>query len=156
MGEHDHAIAAGQRALALATTSGAFDVQVVAQTYLGVAYYAAGDFRQALDVLRQVMALLTGERRYERFGLPVLPAVISRGYVAVVSCRTGGLRRGARRGRRSGAAGRGGRRSPQYCRLRCGMLGCSPAAKGTLHTAIPMLERGLALCQTANIPLFFP
>ena len=61
MGEHDRAIAAGQRALALATTSGAFDVQVNAQTNLGVAYYAAGDFRQALDVSRRVIALLTGE-----------------------------------------------------------------------------------------------
>jgi len=39
--EHDGAIAVGQRALALATTSGAFDVQVVTLTYLGVAYYTA-------------------------------------------------------------------------------------------------------------------
>src|SRR5262249_52794348 len=36
MGEHDRAIAAGQRALTLATTSGAFDVQVIAQTNLGI------------------------------------------------------------------------------------------------------------------------
>ena len=35
IGENDRAIAAGQRALALATTSGAFEVQVTAQTYLG-------------------------------------------------------------------------------------------------------------------------
>ena len=35
MGEHDRAIAAGQRALALATTSGAFDVQVAAQSRPG-------------------------------------------------------------------------------------------------------------------------
>ena len=61
MGAHDRAIAAGQRALTLATTSGAFDVQVVAQTNLGLAYHAAGDFRQALDLSRQTMALLTGE-----------------------------------------------------------------------------------------------
>ena len=73
MGEHDRAIAAGQRALALATTSGAFDVQVVAQTYLGLAYYTAGDFRQALDVARRVMALLTGELRYARFGQSACP-----------------------------------------------------------------------------------
>jgi tetratricopeptide (TPR) repeat protein len=82
MSEHGRAIAAGQRALALATTSGAFDVQVVALTYLGVAYYAAGDFRQALDVLRRVIALSTGEWHATRFGTPVLPAVVSRGYMA--------------------------------------------------------------------------
>ena len=40
MGEHDRAIAAGQRALVLATSSGAVDVQVSAQNYLGLAYYS--------------------------------------------------------------------------------------------------------------------
>jgi predicted ATPase len=39
VGEHDRAITAGQRALAVATTSEAFDVQVVSQTYLGLAYH---------------------------------------------------------------------------------------------------------------------
>src|SRR5262249_19952714 len=63
LNEYNRAIAAGQRALALATTCGAFDVQVVALTYLGGAYYAVGDFRQALDAFRRVMALLTGEWR---------------------------------------------------------------------------------------------
>ena len=95
MGEHDRAMAAGQRALALATTSGAFDVQVVAQTYLGIVYYAVGDYRQALDVARRVIALLTGELLYARFGLPVLPAVLSRSYAATESGRTGGLCRGS-------------------------------------------------------------
>jgi predicted ATPase len=38
MGEHDRAIAAGQQALALATSSGAFDVQINAQNNLSVAY----------------------------------------------------------------------------------------------------------------------
>ena len=77
MGEHDRAIAAGQRALTLATTSGVFDVQVIAQTYLGIVYYAVGDYRQALDVSQRVITLLTGELLYERFSLPVLPAVLS-------------------------------------------------------------------------------
>ena len=89
IGEPDRAMAAGQRALALATTSGVFDVQVVAQTYLGIVYYAVGDYRQALDVSQRVIMLLTGELLYERFSLPVLPAVLSRGYVAMESGRTG-------------------------------------------------------------------
>src|SRR5262249_50756798 len=83
MGEHDRAIVAGQRALALATSSGTFDVQVVTQTHLGIAYYWAGDFRQGLDASRQVIALLTGELRSARFGLVVLPAVASRAYVSL-------------------------------------------------------------------------
>ena len=54
-------MAAGQRALALATTSGAFDVQVNAQNNLSVAYYAAGDYRQVLDVAQRTIAVFTGE-----------------------------------------------------------------------------------------------
>jgi len=46
MGEYDRALAAGQRALALATTNGAFDVQVLAQTNLGLAYSAVGTLRK--------------------------------------------------------------------------------------------------------------
>jgi predicted ATPase len=61
MGEHDCAIAAGQRALALATTRGAFDVQVNAQNNLSVAYHAAGDYRQVLDVAQRTIAVFTGE-----------------------------------------------------------------------------------------------
>ncbi len=115
-----------------------------------------GTFGRRWTSSRQAMALLTGELRYARFGQVVLPAVTSRGYVAVVSGRTGGLRRGERRGRRRGAAGRGGRAALQYCRCAYVLLVCSPAAKGTLHQAIPVLERGLALCQSANIPRLFP
>jgi predicted ATPase len=63
MGEHDRAIASAQRALALAITSGAFDVQMQAETRLSQAYYTAGDFRQALNHARRAMALLTGDLR---------------------------------------------------------------------------------------------
>src|SRR5919199_5848344 len=82
MGEHDRALASGQRALALATTSGAVDVQVIAQNCLGIAYYAAGDYRQGLDCMRRMIALVPGELGSERFGFPILPAATARGYVA--------------------------------------------------------------------------
>ena len=53
--DHDSAsaIEAGQRAVALATRSRASDVQVVAQTYLGMAYHDVGDFRLAAELHRQ-------------------------------------------------------------------------------------------------------
>jgi len=82
MGEHDRAIAACQRALALATTSGAFDVQVTAQTWLGQTYYTGGDFRQGLEIARQAMAVLTGEQHSANFGRGSQSAVSSRCYVA--------------------------------------------------------------------------
>src|SRR5262249_60030508 len=68
MGAYDHALAAGQRALALATTSGAFDVQVSAQTNLSLAYGAVGDFGQMLDVSRRGVGVRAGGRRLGGIG----------------------------------------------------------------------------------------
>jgi tetratricopeptide (TPR) repeat protein len=155
MGEHDRAMAAGQRALALATASGAFDIQVVAQYYLGMAYSAVGDFEQALDVARQVIALLTGELRYARFGLIAPPAVLSRGVVAWSLAELGGFAEGR------GVAEDGVRLaeaveqpySMAIALVRMGLLFCR---RGDIHTALPVLERSLALSQSADIPVFFP
>ncbi len=155
MGEHDHAVAAGQRTLALATTSGAFDIQVVAQTTLGQVYYAGGDFRQALDVLRQVMALLTGERRSCALWRASLPAVSSRGYVAECLTELGGFAEG-----RDVAedAVRLAEAVEQPFSIAAALLVCwfgLPPPRGR-PPAIPVLERSLALCQTANILRFVP
>src|SRR5262249_55871081 len=82
IGEHDRAIAVGQRALALATTSGTFDEQAEARTRLSQTYYTAGDFRLGLDVARRAIALFTGDPRYANFRQGSLPTVASRSYVA--------------------------------------------------------------------------
>ena len=94
LGEHDRAIAAGQRALTLATASGAFDIQVVAQTYLSAVYYHVGDYRQALDVSRPALGLLTGEWRLARFGQGALPAISIRGVMAWSLAELGGFAEG--------------------------------------------------------------
>jgi DNA-binding NtrC family response regulator/tetratricopeptide (TPR) repeat protein len=154
VGEHDRAIAAGQRALALAITSGAFDVQVYAQTALGSAYHRAGDFRQALDVSQRVMALLTGELRYARFGQVHLPAVNSRRYMAWSLAELGGFAEG--RGVAEDAV-RLAEAVSQPFSIALALMGVGLLARrqGDVHTAIPVLERGLALSQSANIPLYF-
>jgi tetratricopeptide (TPR) repeat protein len=128
MGDHDRAIAAGQRALALATTSGVFDVQVIAQGFLAAAYDAVGDFQQALDFLRQSMALLTGERRFARLGQPAMPAVVWRCYTAGCLAELGDFAEG--RGVGEDAVGWLRRSSSLTVLLLrvCGW-GCSPAAR---------------------------
>jgi class 3 adenylate cyclase/tetratricopeptide (TPR) repeat protein len=155
MGEHDRAIVAGQRALALATSSGTLDEQVVAQTHLGIAYYWAGDFRHGLDASRQVMALLTGEQRLGRFGLTYLPAVISRGYVCIGLAEIGDFVEGA------GVAEEALRlaeAAEQPFSMASALIfgGILSRRQGVLHTATTVLERGLGLCQSANILMLFP
>jgi class 3 adenylate cyclase/tetratricopeptide (TPR) repeat protein len=153
MGEPDRAIAAGQRALA--TASSAFDVQIPAQTNLRMAYYAAGDFRQALDVSQRMIAVLTGELLSERFGLPIFPGILSRGYVALCLAELGGFAEGAERGEEAiRLAEAVAQPDSMIIVLYC--VGLFYRRQGMLQKAIPMLERGLALSQSADIPFQFP
>jgi tetratricopeptide (TPR) repeat protein len=155
MEDHDRAIAAGQRALALATTSGAFDVQVVAQMYLGLAYHRMGAFGQALDVSRRAMALLTSEWRSARFGQVALPAVVSRGCVALNLAELGGFVEGHSAGEDAVRLAEAVEQ-PYSMAYALSCVGLVSRRQGALHTAIPVLERGVALCQSVNIPHFFP
>ena len=83
IGAHDQAIAAAQRALALATASGEVVPMALAHNYLGRIYQTQGDYRRAIDSLGQTVASLEGEQRYERFfGQTLLPAVSSRAWLA--------------------------------------------------------------------------
>jgi class 3 adenylate cyclase/tetratricopeptide (TPR) repeat protein len=155
MGEHDRAIAAGQQALALATTSGAFDVQINALTYLGVAYYAVGDFRQALDVSRRMIAALTEELLAERFGLPIFPGLLSRGYGASCLAELGDFAEGAGIGEEAIRLAEAVAQ-PNSMIIVLYSVGLCYRRQGVLQKAIPMLERGLGLSQSADIPLQFP
>ena len=75
MGAYDQAIAAAQRALALATAGGDVVLHALANQYLGQSLPAQGDYRRAIDCFGQTVASLEGARRHERFGQVFLPAV---------------------------------------------------------------------------------
>jgi tetratricopeptide (TPR) repeat protein len=155
IGEHDRAIAAGQRALALATASGAFDVQVTAQTYLGQAYHAVGDFQQSLDFSRRVMALLTGELLYARLGRVAPPALSSRGFIVWCLAELGDFAEGRSVTEEAVRLAEAIEQPYIITALRL-FIGALYRRQGVLHTAIPTLEQSLAVCQSANIPRFFP
>jgi tetratricopeptide (TPR) repeat protein len=59
-GAYDQAIAAAQRALGLATASGEFVLQALANRFLGAAYYHQGNFRRAIDCSAQTVASIEG------------------------------------------------------------------------------------------------
>jgi tetratricopeptide (TPR) repeat protein len=155
IGEHDRAIAAGQRALALATTSGTFDIQVIATVYLGTVYHAIGDFRQALDYSRQVIALLTGELRAAHFGMPSLPAVTSRCYGDWCLAELGDFAEGRGVGEEAMRLAEVAEQ-PYSMAIALVGVGFLSRRQGDVHRAIPILERSLGLCQSANIALFLP
>jgi class 3 adenylate cyclase/tetratricopeptide (TPR) repeat protein len=155
VGDHDRAIEAGQRALTLATASGAFEIQVVAQTYLGVAYTAVGHFRLALDFSRRVMELLTGEQRFAFFGQGNLPAVVCRVFVIWTLAELGGFAEGRDVGEDAVEIAEAVER-PYSLATALIVIGLLHRRQGEVAEAIPTLERALALCRSANIARFFP
>ena len=80
MGTPDRSVAAGTRALAIATTLNDVALEAVANYHLGVAYVSTGDFRRAVDIYRRSAEILTGPLERDRFGMPALPSVISRAW----------------------------------------------------------------------------
>jgi predicted ATPase len=79
-GHPTEALAFGQRAQAIAESLGDVPLQVTGTLYLGVACLGTGDYRQAEDLLRNVLQLLEGVPSRERFGLAGFPAPLIRFY----------------------------------------------------------------------------
>jgi class 3 adenylate cyclase/tetratricopeptide (TPR) repeat protein len=82
MGLPHRGVAAGERALEIASRLDDRKLEVIANYHLGLAYITAGEFVKALGVFRRSEAILQGERAHERFGMPALPSVIARTWIA--------------------------------------------------------------------------
>jgi class 3 adenylate cyclase/tetratricopeptide (TPR) repeat protein len=154
IGAHDRAIAAAQRALALAMASGDVVLQALANQQLSAAYHAQGDYRRAIDCLRQTVAALDGARRHERFGLAFLPAVNSRARLAACRAELGLFAEGS-------ALGEEGLRMaeavdhPGSLMSASWWVGLLYLRQGDLPKALHLLEQAMGICQDADFPAFF-
>ncbi len=155
MGVHDQAMAAAQRALALATARGDVVLHALANLYIGRALQAQGDYRQAIESLRQTVASLDGARRHEGLGLAFLPAVTSRAHLAWCYAELGLFAEGSGLGeeglRIAEAVAHHG--SLMYASWWIGLL-C--LRQGDLRKALPMLERAVGICHEADIAFYLP
>ena len=155
MGAHDQAIAAAQRALALATAGGEVVLQALANEYLGLAYLGQRNYRQAIDCYKQTVTALDGALRHERFGEVFLPAVLSHADLAVCHAELGLFAEGR-------AYGEEGLRiaevvhHPGSLMLAYRGLGMLSLRQGDLPRAIPRLEQAVSIYQNEDLPGYLP
>jgi tetratricopeptide (TPR) repeat protein len=121
---------------------------------LGQAYNILGDYRLAMACARRNVESLQGDLLYERLAMSSVPSVTSR-YVLVLSLvELGAFAEGIMRGQEAvKIAEAAGHLTTLLHAYYC--LGFVYLRKGDLQNALPMLERGLALCQTTDVPIWF-
>jgi class 3 adenylate cyclase/tetratricopeptide (TPR) repeat protein len=155
MGAYDQAIAAAQRALALATAGEEAVLHALANYYLGLIYQAQGDYWRAIDCLGKSVASLDGVRRRERFGQIFLPAVTSRAFLTWCHAELGTFAEGR-------ALGEEGLRIAEEVDHQASLLyghsgiGLLALRQGDLPRALPLLERAVDICQEIDLPFFLP
>jgi class 3 adenylate cyclase/tetratricopeptide (TPR) repeat protein len=154
MGAYDQTITAAQRALALATAGGEVVLQALANQYLGLAYHAQGDYRRAIDHLRQTLASIEGTRHHERFGHVMLPAVLSRAYLAVCHAELGTFAEGTTLGEEGLQIAEAVAHPASLMSASWG-IGLLTLRQGDLPKALPRLERAVGICQDADLLLYF-
>jgi tetratricopeptide (TPR) repeat protein len=153
-GAYDQAIAVAQRAVALATTGGDMVLQALANLRLGSIHLMQGDYRRAVNDLGQAVAFFDGARRHERFGLPNLPAVLSRAYLARCHAELGTFAEGK-------ALADEGLRIAETVGHSSSLLvayeglGLLALRQGELPKAISLLERAIGICQSGDLPAYF-
>jgi class 3 adenylate cyclase/tetratricopeptide (TPR) repeat protein len=153
-GAYDQALAAAQRALALAIAGGDGVLHALANRYLGRAFQAQGDYRRAIDCFGQTVASLEGARQHERFGQVFLPAVLARANLATCHAELGTFAEGVALGeeglRIAEAADHPGSLMTAYWQL-----GQLSLRQGDLPRALPWLGRAMRICQDVDSPIDF-
>jgi class 3 adenylate cyclase/tetratricopeptide (TPR) repeat protein len=153
-GEHQRAVEAGERALTLAESLGDFHLRTLATYYVGLAWYALGDSRRAIGFLEKNVESLEGDLAFERFGMAAPTSIVSRVWLAWCLAELGEFGEAIRRGEEAARLGQVVDQPFTLVSVAFGVGGVH-LRRGDFQAAIPPLERGLTLCRTWNIPIWF-
>jgi predicted ATPase/class 3 adenylate cyclase len=155
VGDYERALERGQHALAVATALGDFPIQVATTFFMGWIHHARGDFALASDLLAENVRALTGEPEQEYFGLPVLPSVSSRTWLAWCLMELGRFAEGIANAedaiRIAGASAQPWALADAYVGL-----GALYLRKGDLREAVPLLETAFRACESGDIGIVLP
>jgi tetratricopeptide (TPR) repeat protein len=154
-GAYNQAIAYAQRALTLTTAGGDVVAHGLAHYYLGVATVMQGDSRRAIDCFRQAIACFDAAPRRERVvGQLVLPAVLSRAWLAVGHAELGMFAEGRARGEEGLRMAEAAGHPASLVRALWG-IGSVFLYQGDLRRSLLLLERAMGLYQNPGFRVEF-
>ncbi len=154
-GDPERAIQIGQRALRLSVVQDDLASSTVAYYYLGAAYNKTGQYALAVDALMRGVENVGAEQRHERFGTAAVQSVICRSHLVQCLAALGRFAEGSKFALEGIQIGEAADHATSLIHMLCS-AGMLYLLKGDADQAIPHLERGLALCRTANIPVYVP
>jgi DNA-binding NtrC family response regulator/tetratricopeptide (TPR) repeat protein len=144
-----------RRVEAIGETLGDVPLQVVAQYYLAIGCYSAGDCAETEQACRRLMRSLQGEQSRERFGLAMFPAALSGAYLARILAERGVFEEGGRHGQAAIQIAEA-LDHPYSLVVACLGLAYLAGVKGELTRAARLLERAVAQCRDSDITLLTP
>ena len=154
-GDPERAVQYGERALALIGADDEPSLSAVAHYYLGAAYNKMGHYSQAIDVLKRGMQTVEGPRRHERYGTTVVLSVICRSHLMQCLAAVGSFTEGVPHGEEGIKIAEELDHPVSLIYVNCS-LGVLFLMQGETDKAIPLLERALRICQSADIPVYVP
>ena len=155
IGDREQAGAASLKGLNLARSLADSSIQIELNYYVGRAHYYAGDYDEAIELHRRNIETLAGEKIHERFDMECPPSILCRVFLVMCLAEIGELSSAIKYGTEAVQIAKEIAHSfgAVYADA---ALGIAQIRKGELDAAIPVLERGLERCRTADIPVQFP
>lgn len=155
MGEQDHAVASGLRAMEFATSLNHDGVRDLANRYLGRSYHATGDYRRAVEVFLESVGPVHESAHPLQQRSSGGSSVLTRTFLMLSLTELGAFSDAIAHGRK---ALRMAEELDHPFNLSAvqSALGRVYLRKGEYGTAAGLLESSLAICKSANIALLFP
>jgi predicted ATPase len=154
-GDPERAIEIGQRALRLNAVQNDLSSSTVTNYYLGAAYNKTGQYALAVEALQRAVHNISANRRNDRFGTAAVLSVICRSHLVQCLAAMGRFEEGKKFATEGMQIGAEVDHATSMIHMMCS-VGMLHLLKGDLQPAIELLERALALCQSANIPVYAP
>jgi class 3 adenylate cyclase/tetratricopeptide (TPR) repeat protein len=152
-GDYESAVQSAQQALAAAHDDSATRLQATFR--LGHAYHALGHYQDAASCFKSCIQASSGNLPREQLGLTGLVAVTARAWLTMSLAELGEFAEGTARAEEALRLGEAGDNAFSLI-LACLGVGRLYVTAGDSHRAISSLDRGLALCEAREIPLWSP